>query len=219
MSGITVPVSFDGLSLIGLFLGLLALVAIVTGIVQTSRGDRAHPRRILLGVIVLLVGLVVLGFAGWEQTYRALTRNEWVATIKAVPLAGTTQTMIVTYTPIHDGQVSGKAQTYRVSGDEWSLGGDIIKWQDYMNVLGVQTGYRITRLMGYYDSAHDEVTKPRTAYDLAGGSDGVYTFLQQHRGLIPFVRATYGNDVRTGPDPSASYKVYVSTSGYWTTTQ
>lgn len=217
MGGITVPVSFDGLSLIGLFFGLLALVAIVSGIVQTARGDRSHPRRILLGVIVLLVGLVVLGFAGWEQTYLALTRNEWVATIKAVPLPGATQAMTVTYTPIHNGQAAGKARRYIVRGDEWSLGGDIVKWQDYMNILGVQTGYRITRLMGYYDSAHDEVTKPQTAYDLAGGSDSIYTFLRQHPTLVPFVRATYGNDVHTVPDATTLYKVYVSTSGYWTT--
>jgi hypothetical protein len=125
------------------------------------------------------------------------------------------QLMTVTYTPITNGQ-PGTSQTFTVYGDQWQLGGDIIKWQDWVNILGVQTGYRVTRLMGYYNDATDYRSKPISAYDLDGGTDRLQQFIHDHPNVTPFVRATYGNDVRMQPDPTATYNVYVSTSGYWT---
>ncbi len=217
LAGFTVPITFDGITLLALVLACLAVVAIVSAIVDLARERRLRPFRFGGGFILLLLGLVAFGFAGWAQTYRSLTHNELVAYIQAAPIQGQSQTMSVTYTPVHDGQ-NGTPLTYLIKGDEWQLGGDVIKWQDYMNILGVHTGYRITRLMGYYDNAADYKTKRVTAEDLDGGSDDVYRFLQDHANLAPFVRATYGNAVIQRPDPTHTYKVYLSTSGYWTAT-
>ncbi len=214
LGGFTVPITFDGITLLALVLACLAIAAIVSAIMDLAREKRLRPFRIGGGLILLLLGLVAFGFAGWAQTYRSLTHNELVAYIQAVPIQGQSQTMSVTYTPVHDGQ-NGTPLTCLVKGDAWQLGGDVIKWQDYMNILGVHTGYRITRLMGYYQHAADYRTKAVSACDLDGGSDGVYTFLQQHGNLAPFVRAVYGNAVIDPPDPTRTYEIYLSTSGYW----
>jgi hypothetical protein len=84
-----------------------------------------------------------------------------------------------------------------------------------VNILGVRTGYRVTRLMGYYNDASDYQIKSISAYDLDGGTDRLQQFIHDHPNLMPFVQATYGNDVRVPPDPAVTYDVYVSTSGYW----
>ena len=211
-----VPVNIDAFSLIALAFVVLALLIIAWGLARIVRERRFRFFHLSGGLVLLLLGLLVLAVAGWAQTYQALTHNEWVADIHAVPIGS--QTMRVTYTPVSSGTL-GTPQTYTVRGDEWVLGGDVIKWQDWVNLLGVHTGYRITRLMGYYDNAGDYKTKAVSAYALDGGSDTVQQFLHSHQDLIPFVRATYGNDVRMYPDAGATYQVFVSTSGYWTARQ
>lgn len=218
VGGFTIPVTFDGLTLLAGIVALVALAGIASGMVDIARHRRVRPLRLGGGLILLLLALVVVAVAGWAQTYRTLTHNELVATVRAVPANGQRQTMLVTYTPVQDGK-PGTPATYTVRGDEWLLGGDIIKWQDYLNILGVHTGYRTTRLMGYYEDPNDYKIKPVTAYNLVRGPDTVQTFLRDHPEWVPFVRATYGNDVRMLPDAQQTYQVFVSTSGYWTVRQ
>jgi hypothetical protein len=213
----TVPVSIDGITVLAGLLAILALAGILSGVVALLRGRRLGLFRIGGGLVLLLIGLVAFAVAGWAQTYRALSKAELVAYIRAVPVSGQSQTMSVTYTPVHNGN-PGAAQTYIVHGDQWELGGDIIKWQDYVNILGVHTGYRITRLDGYYNDASDYYNhKPLTFLDLGGHRDAVEQFLHDHANLMPFVRATYHNSVATPPDVNATYKVFLSTSGFWST--
>jgi hypothetical protein len=215
VGGFIIPVSIDGFTIVAGIVALLAIAGFVSGVVNILRHRRLGLFRLTGSVILLLVGLAVFALAGWAQTYRALTVAQLIATIKAVPSTQTNQLMTIIYTPITNGQ-PGATQTFQVYGDQWQLGGDIIKWQDWVNILGVQTGYRVTRLMGYYNDATDYHSKRISAYNLDGGTDTLQQFIQDHPNLMPFVRATYGNDVRMQPDPTATYNVYVSTSGYWT---
>ena len=237
--GFTVPVTFDRLTLLAFLLAILALAFVASGVLDVFRGRKervslqvaqpdgstatqtgtvrrrgVRPGRMIGGLVLLLAGLAVFAVAGWFQTYRTLTHNELVGYVKALPLQTAPQTMLVTYTPVENG-ARGTAQTFTLTGDEWQLGGDIIKWQDYLNILGVHTGYRTTRLMGYFDDANDYRTKRVGAVDLQGGPDGAFRFLRDHPNLAPFVRAVYGNDVRLPPDANHSYRIYVSTSGYF----
>jgi len=213
--GFTIPVSIDRFTVLAALLAILGLAAFVSGVVDLARQRKFRFFRLGGSLMLLLCGLVVFAIAGWAQTYRALTHNELVAHIQAAPLVGQPQTMSVTYTPVRDGQ-DGVPLTYSVKGDEWLLGGDVLKWQDYLNIMGVNTGYRITRLQGLYQDANDERTKEHTAYNLGGTTSNVYTFLKNHATLAPFVRAVYGNYVAMLPAPGVTYNVYVSTSGYWT---
>jgi hypothetical protein len=215
MDGFNIPVTIDGLTVLAAVIALLGIAAFISGVVGlfSRRGFRFS--RFGGSVVLLILGVLVFAVAGWAQTYRTLTHNELVATIRAVPVPNKPQTMTVTYTPITSG-VPGTPQTYTIIGDRWQLRGDIIKWQDYVNILGVNTGYRINRLMGYFNDVNDYRTKRVSAFNLYSGSDTVGQFLRDHANLMPFVRATYGNAVDMAPDPTGTYKIYVSTSGYWT---
>jgi hypothetical protein len=218
VDGFTIPTDFDRLTLLAALLAILGIVGVASGIVGLFRERRFRIFRIGSSVILVVAGLCVFAIAGWAQTYRALTKNELVATIHAVPVPGQPQTMQVIYTPVTGG-TSGQPQSFTVSGDEWQLGGDVIKWQDWLNILGVHTGYRVTRLMGYFEDANDYRTKRVSAYNLSNSHDTVSKFLHDHTNLMPFVRATYGNDVRMLPDAAATYQIYLSTSGYWAARQ
>jgi hypothetical protein len=218
VGGFTIPVTFDRLTLLAALLAVLALAGIISGIVHLFTQRRIRLFRIGSGIILLLIGFGVFAVAGWAQTYRALTKAELVATIHAAPVVGAQQTMKVVYTQVTNG-THGQPQTFTIKGDEWQIGGDVIKWQDWVNILGVHTGYRITRLMGYYEDPNDYKTKRVSAYDLNKSHDTVSQFLHDHANLMPFVRATYGNDVRMLPDASATYQIFLSTSGYWAARQ
>lgn len=210
-----VPVQFDGLTLVAGLFAVLALAAAISGVVQMVRDRRLRVLRLGGGLVLLLIGLLVFAVAGWAQTYRTLTRAELVATIRAVPTGS--QLMSVTYTPVEGGK-PGTPQTFAIHGDKWELGGDVIKWQDWVNILGVHTGYRITRLDGYYVDHNDYYRKPLSFIDLGGHTSTVEQFVRDHGNLLPFVRATYGNAVNQVPSAAATYQVYLSTSGYWTAT-
>ena len=45
--------------------------------------------------------------------------------------------------------------------------GDIIKWKNWLNFLGLHTRYRLTRLQGRYSSVEAEVHQPHTIHSLS----------------------------------------------------
>jgi len=44
--------------------------------------------------------------------------------------------------------------------------GEILKWQNWLNFLGLSTRYRLTRLRGRYLNVEAEINKPRSVYSL-----------------------------------------------------
>lgn len=215
-NGFTVPVDFDRLTLLAGLAMIAALAILASAVVHLARERHLGIGQIGGGLVMILVALVVFAIAGWAQTYHQLTHNELVAYINAVPTGP--QRIQVTYTPVHGG-TRGTPRTYTIHGDQWELGGDVVKWQNWVNILGVDTGYRVSRLDGYYTDPNDYKTKPVSVFDLGQGRDAMETFLHDHGNLVPFIRATYHNATAQVPDPENSYRVYVSTSGYWTSTQ
>ena len=212
-SGFTVPVSFDGLTLVAGLLAVLAIALMLSGLVAVLRERRLRPGRLAGGLLLLLVGLFVFAVAGWAQTYRQLSHEELVGTLQAVPVSGQRQTFTAIYTPVSDGK-RGTPQAFILQGDGWLIGGDVIKWQSWVNVLGVNTGYRTTRLQGFYTDINDENTRLHTAVALAGGTDNVYDWLRGHGSWLPFVEATDLSMAGVPVNPSVTYGIYVTTSGY-----
>lgn len=211
--GFAVPVSVDGLTLLAGLLAVLAIAAVLSGLVAMLRERRFRPGRFGGGLLLLVLGLFVFAVAGWAQTYRQLAREELVGTVQAVPVSGQPQTFTAIYTPVSDGK-RGTPQAYILKGDGWLIGGDVIKWQSWVNVLGVNTGYRTTRLEGFYSDINDENSKPHTAAALGGGTDSGYDWLRHHSSWVPFIEATDLSMAGVPVNPSRTYGIYVTTSGY-----
>src|SRR5260370_14403300 len=113
-------------------------------------------------------------------------------------------------------EATGQAATrlsYIVYGDEWMLQADIIKVVPWLNILGVHTGYKVTRLQGRYDDVNLEQNGRRSVYAINGGDDGFFQRMHDWHGwMSPFIDAEYGNATFTGP---GTYDVFASLTGLY----
>jgi hypothetical protein len=100
-------------------------------------------------------------------------------------------------------------------GDQWAVGGDILKWKPWLAFLGAKSVHKLTRLQSRYASLQAERTAPRTVYELGGGSGPLWRWAYRTGVRLPFVDAVYGNAVYLPSRPGRSWGIYVTHSGYF----
>ncbi len=106
-------------------------------------------------------------------------------------------------------------ESYIIRGQDWSLGGDIVEWQSYMNFIGLKSMYRLTRLQGRYDDAEDEMTQTLTAYPLV--KDEKSEFWEKLYDIaveLPIIKSAHKNFVAAHPFFGDYFEVYATPSGY-----
>ena len=101
-----------------------------------------------------------------------------------------------------------------MNGDQWTVGGDILKWHHWVNLVGFQNCHKLTRISSRYLKAQAELEQPRSAYDLNGGTDSLWMWLYRYGRWLPFVEAVYGNSAYVMAQPGSRWGVYVTLSGY-----
>lgn len=146
------------------------------------------------------------------QSYLGLTSEIPVARVRATHLSNEPHKMIVEVTLFDSNGQPGESQSYSVLGDEWMLQATVIRFPDWMNILGLHSGYKLTRLEGRYDDIEMERNAERTVVELNGGDDGFFKTVQQQAWTSPFVTAAYGNGVFLAPD-NKTYEVRMSQTG------
>jgi hypothetical protein len=211
---------------LGILLFLLCLVGFVCLVRKTLQGRFRHLR---IATLIGLVSLLALLFAGLTliflsvalisnfYAYRALTRVEPVAEICCLERTGDTD-FVITFTPIRFNERL-LPEVYSLTGDQWMVGADIVKWQPFMNYLGFHTQYKISRLEGRYLLAEDQSNKKITAFELNGGTDSVWLELYRKGSSWPFeyfVDEVYGSAVYQLAEPGSLFQVLVTTSGLMT---
>ena len=163
----------------------------------------------LLSIAVALIsGALALAL----RTYTTLALEEPVAAITCEALPGTPPHFRLHYAPATPRPHA--AQTFELLGDQWMVSGEILKWQPWLNVLGLRTVQKPTRVSGRFARASQERAQPPTAYDLNGGTDAWWLWLHHHGARLPFVEAVYGNGVYTFAEPGRTCTLYVTLSGY-----
>ncbi len=182
------------------------------------RRRRFRWGRVTSGVILLLLASSILWMTLLVQTYVELTSDIKVATVHATTIANAPHLMSVELTMFDQSGKTVSDKTYLVNGDEWMLEGDIIKFPPLLNILGLHSGYKITRLEGRYDNPNLELHGPRTVVTLNGGDDGFFKTVQEATWLSPIVQGAYGNAVFLAAD-GKTYNVYVSQSGLYAVPQ
>ncbi|OSC43235.1 hypothetical protein [Mycobacterium decipiens] len=172
---------------------------------QRGRRLRFRPARAVSGVALLIVSLLLLWFATLVQTYLGLTGEVKAAHVLATPVSNATHRLNVDLTLYDDDGNAYAHQTYQVEGDLWVLQANIVELHHWVNVLGVHSGYKVTRLFG---ERLDGVA-PTQHHILLNGGDA--SFFADMRGgkwwTKPFVRSAYGNAVISAP---GEYDVYIS---------
>jgi hypothetical protein len=102
-----------------------------------------------------------------------------------------------------------------VRGDQWMIEGDILKWDHWLNFLGLKTRYRLTRLRGRYLETEMEIRHRPTVYSLVKEENHPlwrYLYLYGHQ--LPFVSTVYGNAAFQTSTENKRYFLYAGTSGF-----
>jgi len=229
----TVPITF-GLPQVILFIiglvGLILLISMLTSLIigeemEREEEDREGTRRRkyirqrrfkagrgLSGIILLLIAISLLWTTFLVQSYLGLTANVMVAKVHATPIANFPHLMSVEIVLYDKNGNQTSDNTYGVMGDEWELQGDIIKFPTWLNIVGLHTGYKLTRLEGRYDDPNLERNNKHTVIVLNGGDDTFFKTAQSQTWLSPLIEASYGNAVIL-PSDGRTYDVLVSQTG------
>lgn len=168
----------------------------------------------LLWVLICLLTLSGIGFLSGLRSYQVFTGEELVAVVRIQPMPRDSRyNFLLWFTPVKNGTPLSPRQ-FLMHGDQWTVGGEIVKWHPWVNLLGVKACHKLTRLAGRYLKAEAEMTKPRSAYDLNGGTRSFWRWLYRFGAQLPFVEAVYGNAAYTLAAPGTQWGVYVTISGY-----
>ena len=175
------------LVLAGIFL-LAALVQLVRTR-QRMRDERALSASAhgLLCVVCLVLGLMLVGTGLALRGYRLLSDEAPVVDIDAHILSPQRWALVLTWP-------DGATRREIVAGDAWRLEAVVLKWKLPVLLAGVPPLYRLDRLSGRYDDAHQEATAPRTIIDFRqAGAFDVLDLQRRYQQWLPAVDTLYGS--------------------------
>jgi hypothetical protein len=213
----TFPVQFGLPQIVLLVVALFAIVLLVTAIVEFGRVEVEDGRRTTVrlrrpragrtasALLLLVVAIGLLWLVALIQTFLGLTGEVKAAHVVATPVKGEDHVLNVDLTVYGNADHAQIHQTYQVAGDLWALQADIVELQHWVNVVGVHSGYKVTRLFGM---RLDGKSTGQDQFLLNGGDADFFTDMHNHAWWTkPFVRSAYGNAVIS---PSGGYDVYIS---------
>ena len=223
---ITIPFIFGIPQIILLIIGLIGLGLLVHVLHRAFIGK--HDKftglrqkhffwgRAVSGAILMLIAISLIYLAVLLQTYLALTSEIKVATVRATQLSNVPNYMVVDVTLFDQNGNTVHHESDGLCGNEWEMQGDIVRLADWTTILGLHTGYKLSRLEGRYDDPNKESTWYHSVVELNGGDDGFFTTLRNQGGwLKPVVQASYGNAIIL-PADGGTYNVYISQTGLTT---
>ncbi len=236
----TFPSQFGPPQIILLLLGLAGLALFLYAVNSLVRGEKHYgrlsaeekeiyykhghlPRRRRVrwqhgsgGLLLVLLSLSLLWLTFMVQTYLGLTSEIRVAQITALPVSNSNglPMMSVDMTLYDSSGHTTSQSSYQVLGNEWMLQDDTVKIANWLNILGMHSGYKITRLEGRYDDPNLESNAHHTVVTLNGGDDGFFQNMRSwHSWISPFVDAQYGSAVFSPAD--GTYNIFVSQTGLY----
>lgn len=209
---------------VGLFFGFLFLIYFLYRRIRwltrvaarkktVSPGVLASLRNVILILIWVSFFGMILFLGAFLRAYYAFTYEEPVAEVLTEPLdiPKTTRVWLVQYLPSQ--QVN--TRQFLVRGDQWMIEGDILKWDNWLNFVGLKTRYRLTRLRGRYLDTETEIRQKPTIYSLVKEENHpVWRYLYLYGHQLPFVSTVYGNAAFQASTENKRYFLYAGTSGF-----
>lgn len=228
----TIPIQLGVPQLILLLVAIVGITLLISSLMTLLRGSRSvfedddgrrfysrRYRRVRWGrgaggLFLLLFALSLLWVTSLVQTYVGLTGDIKVAQIRATKVANIDHMMSVDLQLFDkDGKQTGKG-TYLILGDQWMLRANVLKFPGWMNLLGVHSGYKVTRLQGLYEAPQDEENLKHTVVVLNGGDDDFFKTVYKQAWSSPFVEAGYASAAIV-PADGMTYDVLVSQTGLY----
>lgn len=159
------------------------------------------------GLVLVLLTLAFGLLAFDVYSYRQITSEKNIGTISFGTLGEQHYSATLTFT-------DGTSQRFDVFGDQWQIDSRIIKWKNLLNMIGLETGYRLERLNGRYLSLVDERSKPRSVHELTTS----LTPIDFWKGLKflnveSFVDARYGSSTYLPMVEGGQYQINMTNTG------
>jgi len=186
------------------------------------RGRTARPIGLLGALLSLVCSLglgavaaVALGLCVGLAGYRAFTARTHVAEIQCEEVLPSK--LRLSYVSVDPEGRRGRAETYDLEGDEWSVGGEIVRFVPQLTALGVTPVFKVTRVEGRWRSAADANAHRPTVHERGGGAGLAWLWMERHgtRGPLGWaIAGVHGQAVSQLPDKKAIYDVYVTPNGY-----
>jgi hypothetical protein len=163
---------------------------------------------LLLSLVMILSALLALAITAGTIGYKALVREELAATVYITPL-GIQQFQAKIVRP------GARDTAFAIAGDELYIDARILKWNPFVNILGLHTAYCLDRVAGRYRDIRDEKNKVRTVYSLYGEMKPWDIFLLRTRYsfLTPVLDAYYGSATFIPIRDMDVLRILVTTSG------
>ena len=205
----------------GVFLGLLFLLLYLYHRIRwmvkiISRQKTVSPGLVssLGRLVMILLWTSVFGmclFLGFFlRSYHAFTLERPVAEILSEPL-GAARASLITIVQFNP----PASRHFVIRGDQWMIEGDILKWDNWLNFLGLETRYRLTRVRGRYVSTHQETLQQPTIYSLVKDEHHPFwKYLYEYGHRMPFVSTVYGGAVFQIAGGPHHYLLHVGPSGF-----
>jgi hypothetical protein len=209
---------------LGAAAGLLGLLPILWIVKRAGRGLARRPQppvsggryvlAVVTSLVMLAVGFATLSLVAMLSSWSAFTKKTHVAEIQSFELGP--HKLRVYLVPIeHDG-VRGSTEIYDLDGDQWQVGGDVLRFRPSLTALGVDTVFRLTRVEGRWNAAADANSHKGSAFDRAPPST-MWTRLYRDADRAPLrwlVAGAHGQSVSQLPDRRAVFDLYVTPNGY-----
>jgi hypothetical protein len=181
---------------------------------QVPVGGSRYVLALVTSIVAMAVGAGALSLMAMLQSWRAFNKKTHVAELQCIELAP--HKLRVYLVPVERDGVRGATEIYDVEGDQWEIGGDVLRFRPFLTALGVETVFRLTRVEGRWDSAADANAHHGSAHDRAPPST---TWAKLYRGadrapMRWLIAGAHGQAVSQLPDRRAVYDIFVTPNGY-----
>ena len=209
---------------IGIFLGLLFFIYFlyrrIRWIIQVLSRQKTTSPKLLSGLGKLLLILIwiscfgmLLFISAFLRAYHVFTYEKPIAEIRTQKLdrEKTYPSAVVHFSST---QPNIRRHLF-IKGDQWMIEGDILKWKNWLNFLGLHTRYRLTRIRGRYLSTEAELHQPQSIHSLVSQEKHpLWGYLYQYGQRLPFVSTVYGNASFQNLGEDRTYLIYIGPSGF-----
>jgi hypothetical protein len=184
-------------------------------ILKKKTGKKARGGLGLLTVLFLtLFAFSFLFFTAYIRAYQAFDHEELVGYLECQTAPGGTHGFLLTFTPVIGGE-KNTAIKYSISGDQWVIGGDIIKWKSFLTFLGLKSMYRLRMLEGQYLRENAQQGRGTSIYYFDDNSNkGFWEKMYQIGNKLFVVSGVYGAKVYNYPGYDSYYEIYVTEDSY-----
>lgn len=170
--------------------------------------------KVLFIALMIVLGLAIIFFGAFIQSLSSFNKQELVAEVLCKEIDNTNNFMKIILIE-KKGRNANVPQEFLLTGDRWFIRGDIIKWESWLNFLGLHTMYKLNRIGGFFSDIKMESELKPTHYSLVPEEETPkWRWLYKNGYKLPFINNVYGSSVSQYPELQQVFKIYVTIFGF-----